>query len=140
LQFGVVKPAPSETVREFYAELPIQGEGRRHYHDMGAFASDVGQLSRIVTLKHVSIQRGKDAFSTMEPWRGPSLSGRRGSRRQRKSQARGRAVDDPYRAPHRGAHSRWQPLGLRRRGARRSEAGACAADEDVRGRVEPLRR
>jgi type IV pilus assembly protein PilO len=35
------------------------------YHDMGAFASDVGQLSRIVTLNDVDIEAGKDGNLTM---------------------------------------------------------------------------
>jgi type IV pilus assembly protein PilO len=56
LQFELFKPAPSETQREFYAELPIQVKVVGTYHDMGAFASDVGQLSRIVTLNDVNIQ------------------------------------------------------------------------------------
>src|SRR5882672_8726905 len=37
LQFELFKPAPSETVREFYAELPIQVKVVGNYHDMGAF-------------------------------------------------------------------------------------------------------
>ena len=36
------------------------------YHDMGAFASDVGQLSRIVTLNDVSISATKDGTLAME--------------------------------------------------------------------------
>src|SRR6266481_4930193 len=56
LQFELFRPAPSETQREFYAELPIQVKVVGTYHDMGAFASDVGQLSRIVTLNDVAIQ------------------------------------------------------------------------------------
>jgi type IV pilus assembly protein PilO len=36
------------------------------YHDMGAFASDVGQLSRIVTLNDVSIQASKEGLLTMD--------------------------------------------------------------------------
>jgi type IV pilus assembly protein PilO len=37
------------------------------YHDMGAFASDVGQLSRIVTLNDVSIAAGgKDNTLTLD--------------------------------------------------------------------------
>ncbi len=36
------------------------------YHDMGAFASDVGQLSRIVTLNDVSLVAGKDGNLTMD--------------------------------------------------------------------------
>src|SRR6266853_3761701 len=66
LQFFFFKPAPSETVREFYAELPIQVKVVGNYHDMGAFASDVGQLSRIVTLNDISIQAGKDGILTMD--------------------------------------------------------------------------
>src|SRR5437879_11812927 len=60
LQFELFKPAPSETVREFYAELPIQVKVVGNYHDMGAFASDVGQLAGHVTVKGVSLQAGKD--------------------------------------------------------------------------------
>ena len=56
LQFELFKPHPSgETRREFYAEHPIQVKVTGTYHDMGAFASDVGQLSRIVTLQDVQI-------------------------------------------------------------------------------------
>jgi type IV pilus assembly protein PilO len=55
LQFELFKPAASETAKEFYAELPIQVRVVGNYHDMGAFASDLGQLSRIVTLNDVTI-------------------------------------------------------------------------------------
>ena len=53
LQFELFRPAAAEITREFYAELPIQVKVTGTYHDMGAFASDVGQLSRIVTLNDV---------------------------------------------------------------------------------------
>jgi type IV pilus assembly protein PilO len=66
LQFELFRPAPQETAREFYAELPIQVKVIGTYHDMGAFASDVGQLSRIVTLNDVKIDAGKDGNLTME--------------------------------------------------------------------------
>jgi type IV pilus assembly protein PilO len=66
LQFELFRPAPREVVREFYAELPITVKVIGNYHDMGAFASDVGQLSRIVTLNDVSIQSGKDGVLTMD--------------------------------------------------------------------------
>jgi type IV pilus assembly protein PilO len=56
LQFELFKPAPSETVKEFYAELPISVKVTGNYHDMGAFASDVAQLSRIVTLNDLQLQ------------------------------------------------------------------------------------
>jgi type IV pilus assembly protein PilO len=66
LQFDLFKPAAAEITRDFYAELPIQVRVMGTYHDMGAFASDVGQLSRIVTLNDVSIVAGKDGNLTMD--------------------------------------------------------------------------
>jgi len=66
LQFELFKPAPSETSREFYNELPIQVKVTGTYHDMGAFASDVGQLSRIVTLNDVAIEAAKDGTLAMD--------------------------------------------------------------------------
>jgi type IV pilus assembly protein PilO len=66
LQFELFKPAPQETMRDFYAELPIQVKVGGNYHDMGAFASDVGQLSRIVTLNDVKIDAQKDGTLAME--------------------------------------------------------------------------
>jgi type IV pilus assembly protein PilO len=66
LQFDLFKPAASETSREFYNELPIQVKVTGTYHDMGAFASDVGQLSRIVTLNEVSVEAQKDGILAME--------------------------------------------------------------------------
>src|SRR5919109_4298603 len=59
LQFELFKPAGAEIRREFYAELPIDVRVTGTYHDMGAFASDVGQLPRIVTLNDVTITAGK---------------------------------------------------------------------------------
>lgn len=66
LQFELFKPASAEIMREFYAELPIKVKVVGTYHDMGAFASDVGQLSRIVTLNDVSIEAQKDGRLQME--------------------------------------------------------------------------
>jgi type IV pilus assembly protein PilO len=66
LQFELFKPAGAESRREFYAELPIQVKVTGTYHDMGAFASDVGQLSRIVTLNNVSIVAGSDGNLTLD--------------------------------------------------------------------------
>src|SRR3954470_3134662 len=66
LQFELFRPAGAENQREFYAELPITVKVVGTYHDMGAFASDVGQLSRIVTLNDVAIQAGKDGVLTMD--------------------------------------------------------------------------
>ncbi len=66
LQFDLFRPAGAENAREFYAELPITVKVIGTYHDMGAFASDVGQLSRIVTLNDVAIQAGKDGVLSMD--------------------------------------------------------------------------
>ncbi len=60
LQFELFKPAANETINEFYAELPVTVRVTGGYHDIGAFASDVAQLPRIVTLNDVSITRGDD--------------------------------------------------------------------------------
>jgi type IV pilus assembly protein PilO len=55
LQFELFRPAGSETRRDFYAELPIAIRVTGSYHDMGAFASDISKLSRIVTLENISL-------------------------------------------------------------------------------------
>lgn len=61
LQFELFKPAPSETAKDFYAELPVSVRVTGGYHDMGQFASDIAQLSRIVTLNNITITpAGKD--------------------------------------------------------------------------------
>ena len=66
LQFELFKPAAAEMRRDFYAELPIDVRVTGTYHDMGAFASDVGQLSRIVTLNNVAISAAKDGNLVMD--------------------------------------------------------------------------
>jgi type IV pilus assembly protein PilO len=67
LQFDLFKPAPSETKREFYAELPVTLKLNGTYHDMGQFASDIGQLSRIVTLNDIALSApGKDGRLVMD--------------------------------------------------------------------------
>ena len=55
LSFELFRPAPQERMADFYAELPIAIRITGNYHDMGAFASDVAQLPRIVTLNDVGI-------------------------------------------------------------------------------------
>jgi type IV pilus assembly protein PilO len=59
LQFELFRPATQERVQEFYAELPIKIRITGTYHDMGAFASDVAQLPRIVTLNDLVISNDK---------------------------------------------------------------------------------
>jgi type IV pilus assembly protein PilO len=66
LQFELFKPAAQETVQEFYAELPITIRISGSYHDIGAFASDVGKLSRIVTLNDIALTANKDGTLAMD--------------------------------------------------------------------------
>jgi len=66
LQFELFKPAATENMSEFYAELPITIRVTGSYHDMGAFASDISKLSRIVLLNDISLAPGKDGALTMD--------------------------------------------------------------------------
>ena len=61
LQFTLFKPAKAEKKSEFYAELPITIKLTGNYHDMGAFASDVSQLPRIVTLSNIALKQHKSS-------------------------------------------------------------------------------
>jgi len=65
LQFELFKPG-AEVVRDFYAELPITVKLTGAYHDFGAFAGDIGRLSRIVTLNNLSIGSQKDGSLTLD--------------------------------------------------------------------------
>lgn len=66
LQFELFKPAATEAVSEFYAELPITIKVTGNYHDMGAFASDISKLSRIVLLNDITLTQAKDGLLTMD--------------------------------------------------------------------------
>jgi type IV pilus assembly protein PilO len=65
LQFELFRPG-QVSVKDYYAELPIAVRVTGHYHDMGAFASDVANLSRIVTLNNLSITPAKDGNLVMD--------------------------------------------------------------------------
>lgn len=68
LQFDLFKPG-AEVMKEFYAELPISIRLSGNYHDFGAFAGDIGSLSRIVILGDLSIamnSQAKDGSLTLE--------------------------------------------------------------------------
>ncbi|MBL8327548.1 MAG: type 4a pilus biogenesis protein PilO [Rubrivivax sp.] len=54
LMFELFKPGQVE-VKDYYAELPISIKVSGRYHDIGSFAADVANLSRIVTLHNLSI-------------------------------------------------------------------------------------
>ena len=66
LQFELFKPAANENISEFYAELPITIRVTGGYHDMGAFASDISKLSRIVLLNDIALAQGKEGGLTMD--------------------------------------------------------------------------
>jgi type IV pilus assembly protein PilO len=65
LEFELFKPAP-ETMRDFYAELPITVRITGSYHDLGRFVSDVAMLPRIVTLNNLAISQGKDGVLALD--------------------------------------------------------------------------
>jgi type IV pilus assembly protein PilO len=63
LQFDLFRPAPQERMADFYAELPISIKITGNYHDIGAFASDVAALPRIVTLNDLAIVNDKGTLT-----------------------------------------------------------------------------
>ena len=65
LQFELFKPA-QVVVKDYYAELPIDIKVTGSYHDIGAFAGDMANLSRIVTLNNMALGTGKDGVLTLE--------------------------------------------------------------------------
>ncbi|HQO16981.1 MAG TPA: type 4a pilus biogenesis protein PilO [Methylotenera sp.] len=70
LEFELFKPG-QETQTEFYAEMPISIRVLGSYHDLGAFATDISKLSRIVTLGDISIiasskKEGKQATANSD--------------------------------------------------------------------------
>lgn len=65
LQFDLFRPGQI-AVKEYYAELPITIKVSGRYHDIGAFASDIANLSRIVTLNNLSINPKSDGTLSMD--------------------------------------------------------------------------
>lgn len=68
LQFELFRPG-QVVVKDYYAELPIAIKVAGRYHDIGAFAGDIANLSRIVTLHNLNIsaaQRDASGALTME--------------------------------------------------------------------------
>lgn len=63
LQFELFRPGQVE-LKDYYAVLPITLRVSGRYHDFGAFAADVSNLSRIVTLQNLTISTptGRDAL------------------------------------------------------------------------------
>ena len=66
LAFELFKPAERENITEFYAELPVNIRVTGNYHDLGAFASDVAKMPRIVLLTDLKLDPPKDGVLAME--------------------------------------------------------------------------
>lgn len=64
LQFELFKPGV-ETIKDFYAELPISVKLTGSYHDLGSFAGDVAKMPRIVTLNNIIVD-GTGGGSTLK--------------------------------------------------------------------------
>lgn len=62
LQFELFKPG-GEAKKDFYAELPISVKLIGSFHDIGAFASDIGRLPRIVTLNNIVLTPGANSMT-----------------------------------------------------------------------------
>ncbi len=65
LQFELFKPG-QVVVRDYYAELPIDIKVTGRYHDVAAFASDIANLPRIVTLNRMNLAVAKDNSLTLD--------------------------------------------------------------------------
>ena len=65
LQFELFRPG-QVSVKEYYAELPIAVRVTGRYHDMGAFAADIANLSRIVTLSNLTLMPAKEGTLVMD--------------------------------------------------------------------------
>lgn len=65
LQFELFKPG-KETMKDFYAELPITLKITGTYHDLGAFSADVAKLSRIVSLTNIAVVPEKGSQLKMD--------------------------------------------------------------------------
>lgn len=65
LYFELFRPG-AISVKEYYAELPIALRVTGRYHDVGSFASDIANLSRIVTLNNLIIAPGRDGSLSLD--------------------------------------------------------------------------
>ena len=65
LQFELFRPG-QVSVKDYYAELPIAVRVTGRYHDLGAFAADIANLSRIVTLNNMTLAPARDGMLSMD--------------------------------------------------------------------------
>ncbi len=65
LQFELFRPG-QVNLKEYYAELPITVKVSGRYHDLGAFASDIANLPRIVTLNNLNLLATRDGNLSLD--------------------------------------------------------------------------
>jgi type IV pilus assembly protein PilO len=65
LNFDLFRPG-NVVVKDYYAELPITIRVMGRFHDLGSFASDIANLSRIVTLNNMRVAPGTRDVLTMD--------------------------------------------------------------------------
>src|SRR5437763_12393382 len=64
LQLELFRPG-QVVIKDYYAELPISIKVAGRYHDIGSFAADIANLSRIVTIHNMVLTSGKDASGVL---------------------------------------------------------------------------
>jgi type IV pilus assembly protein PilO len=65
LQFELFRPGQT-VLRDYYAELPIAVRVSGRYHDLGAFAGDIANLPRIVTLNNLNVTAQRDGVLALD--------------------------------------------------------------------------
>jgi len=65
LSFELFRPG-NVSVKEYYAELPIALRVTGRFHDVGSFAADIANLSRIVTLNNIVVTPTKEGALIMD--------------------------------------------------------------------------
>jgi type IV pilus assembly protein PilO len=65
LQFELFRPGQTSQ-KDYYAELPIAVRVSGRYHDLGAFAGDIANLPRIVTLNNLNLTAQRDGILALD--------------------------------------------------------------------------
>jgi len=100
LQFELFKPG-QEVIRDYYAELPIDIKVTGKYNDVGAFAADMANLPRIVTLNNMvlttkdggglELQAVAKTFRYLDP---DEISAQKKAREDKKGKGKGKDAKD----------------------------------------------
>jgi type IV pilus assembly protein PilO len=65
LQFELFRPGQASQ-KDYHAELPIAVRVSGRYHDLGAFAGDIANLPRIVTLNNLNLTAQRDGILALD--------------------------------------------------------------------------